>query len=448
MDMAQSDLVEWYKLETEFFQDHFRHTRYVKEKNTHKKVKEDWSNCGELGTGGFSVVYKQVLGTTGRYRAVKTIDKKRLPPKLDYYRELLIMAILAKHPLLFVEFLGWYENPETLYIAMEYLPEGDLTKHIGSPLPQATVQTISKQILEGLKVMHQKGIAHRDLKPANIFVVLTSPFRVKLGDFGISKRIRPQDTTTFHTQVSTQIYGAPEVLGLDSNSKISAYTNAVDIWSLGCVIYESLVGTHLFTSWGQVSRYYHGKSPFPEDKLKGLPTPLDDVGISLLKSMLAIQPGDRPTAAGALGNAWLTGLESDDEDSGNDQDETAQSEDESNWSKGSEGKLTTHHRRKKRRGQRSPITQEDTTHAPGGSALGANPRSQWGSDPTAPESEIDTAMVISPDVAPLKSFIIQRQSINPRLRVDTSQFPGRPSHGPQGAEEKPGSQYPPSMPPK
>ena len=51
-----------------------------------------------------------------------------------------------------------------------------------------------------------------------------------------------------------------------------------------------LVGTHLFTSWGQVSCYYHGKWPFLEDKLKGLPTPTDDVGISLLKSMLAIKP--------------------------------------------------------------------------------------------------------------------------------------------------------------
>ena len=44
--------------------------------------------------------------------------------------------------------------------------EGDLTKHIGSPLRQETVQTISREALEGLKVMHQKGIAHRDLKPA------------------------------------------------------------------------------------------------------------------------------------------------------------------------------------------------------------------------------------------------------------------------------------------
>jgi len=65
-----------------------------------------------------------------------------------------------------VEFLGWFEKPEALYIAMEYLEGGDLTKHTGAPLPQETVRNVSKQILEGLKVMHQQGIAHRDLKPA------------------------------------------------------------------------------------------------------------------------------------------------------------------------------------------------------------------------------------------------------------------------------------------
>ena len=96
MDKVQSDLAAWYKLETEFFQDYVRHTRYAERaKNRNEKIEENWSNCGELGRGGFGVVHKQIRKATGHYRAVKTIDK-RLPAKLDYSREPLVMAILAK----------------------------------------------------------------------------------------------------------------------------------------------------------------------------------------------------------------------------------------------------------------------------------------------------------------------------------------------------------------
>ena len=96
MDETQSDLVVSYKLETEFFKDRIRHTRYIaKAKSRNEKVKEDWSNCGELGRGGFGVVHKQTQEATGRCRAVKTIDK-RMHSKIHYSRELLVMAILAK----------------------------------------------------------------------------------------------------------------------------------------------------------------------------------------------------------------------------------------------------------------------------------------------------------------------------------------------------------------
>ena len=96
MDNLQSDMIVWYELETEFFQDHVRHTKYLgKAKNRNEKVKEDWSNCGELGRGGFGVVHKQIEKTTGHYRAVKMIEK-RPSIMLDYSRELLVMAILAK----------------------------------------------------------------------------------------------------------------------------------------------------------------------------------------------------------------------------------------------------------------------------------------------------------------------------------------------------------------
>jgi len=96
MGETQSDLIIWYKLQTEFFQDHVRHTRYIAEaKRRNEEAKDDWRNCGELGRGSFGIVNKQVQETTGRCRAVKTIDK-RLHSKIHYSRELLVMAILAK----------------------------------------------------------------------------------------------------------------------------------------------------------------------------------------------------------------------------------------------------------------------------------------------------------------------------------------------------------------
>ena len=191
----------------------------------------------------------------------------------------------------------------------------------------------------------------------------------------MSKRVLAEATTTFHTQVSTQGYSAPEVLGLDSNSETSDYTNSVDIWSLGCVIYELLVGTKLFASEGQVSRYFFGKWPFPGDKLKEISPPTDNLGISLLKSMLLIQPEDRPTAAGALSHRWLAGPKTGDEESGGGQDETAQSRGESTPRRKRKIELATHDKRKKRRSERDPILQDGTRCIPVDVALEANAKS-------------------------------------------------------------------------
>ena len=209
-----------------------------------------------------------------------------------------------------------------------------------------------------------------------------SPVWVKLGDFGVSKRILADGSTTLHTPVSTQAYSAPEVLGLDSNSETSDYTNSVDIWSLGCVIYELLTGTKLFALEGQVSRYYFGKWPCPEDKLNRLSPPTDDIGISLLKSMLLIQPEDRPTAAAALSHGWLAGIHSDNEDSGKDQDQVTQGGDESTRNSKRKNSLPTHDRPKKRRSRRNKTKPANSSCIPGGVALGAGAGSQSGGNPT------------------------------------------------------------------
>ena len=236
-----------------------------------------------------------------------------------------------------------------------------------------------------------------------------SPVWVKLGDFGVSKRILAQATTTLHTQVSTQVYSAPEVLGLDSNSETSNYTNAVDIWSLGCVIFELLVGTKLFLLEGQVSRYFFGKWPFPEGQLIGLSPPMNNAGISLLKSMLVIQPEGRPTAAGALRNTWLTGFKSDSEDSGDDQDVRIQNRDGSTMNRKRKNRLATFNEPKKRRGERNPVTQEGTRCIPGDVTLEANVGSQIGGDPTNAESTLGTSMVTLSDTASTESLEVEME---------------------------------------
>ena len=66
---------------------------------------------------------------------------------------------------LFVRFLGWFENSEKLYIAMEYFEKGDLRQHLGERMSVPMAKLLLSQLLEGLNVMLRNGIAHRDIKP-------------------------------------------------------------------------------------------------------------------------------------------------------------------------------------------------------------------------------------------------------------------------------------------
>ena len=66
-----------------------------------------------------------------------------------------------------MKLLGWYDSADSLFIAMEYFPLGDLQKYMSEnePIPERDVQEVTYQVLEGLQYMHQEGFAHRDIKP-------------------------------------------------------------------------------------------------------------------------------------------------------------------------------------------------------------------------------------------------------------------------------------------
>lgn len=124
---------------------------------------------------------------------------------------------------------------------MEYLQLGDLEKYVTPYLTEKDAKRIGRQLLEGLQVLQKYKLAHRDLKPENIFVARHAPdWWVKIGDFGISRRVCTEQNSAL-SRNGTADYMAPEIfLGNGDEKQDGTHTLAVDIWSLGCVLFRLL----------------------------------------------------------------------------------------------------------------------------------------------------------------------------------------------------------------
>ncbi|ROJ66336.1 Serine/threonine-protein kinase NLK [Anabarilius grahami] len=136
----------------------------------------------------------------------------------------------------------------TRYVVTE-LMQSDLHKIIVSPQPLSSdhVKVFLYQILRGLKYLHSAGILHRDIKPGNLLV--NSNCVLKICDFGLA-RVEELDESRHMTQeVVTQYYRAPEIL-MGSRH----YSNAIDIWSVGCIFAELLGRRILFQAQSPIQQ--------------------------------------------------------------------------------------------------------------------------------------------------------------------------------------------------
>ncbi|XP_015682776.1 serine/threonine-protein kinase NLK [Protobothrops mucrosquamatus] len=137
---------------------------------------------------------------------------------------------------------------EEIYVVTE-LMQSDLHKIIVSPQPLSSdhVKVFLYQILRGLKYLHSAGILHRDIKPGNLLV--NSNCVLKICDFGLA-RVEELDESRHMTQeVVTQYYRAPEIL-MGSRH----YSNAIDIWSIGCIFAELLGRRILFQAQSPIQQ--------------------------------------------------------------------------------------------------------------------------------------------------------------------------------------------------
>lgn len=134
----------------------------------------------------------------------------------------------------------------------------------------------------------------------NILVVSLSPIVVKISDFGVSKQAYG---TVLRTAVGTPSYTAPEIMGY-LTSETSDYTNAVDIWSLGCLIHAILTMKTPFESIRKLVNYIDGQAPFPDTKLNEKHA--SSAVIRLITRLMSAQPQDRLTTEQALKDPWFT----------------------------------------------------------------------------------------------------------------------------------------------
>ena len=108
---------------------------------------------------------------------------------VDYKREVSALAAFSgsKYAGFFVSFDGWWMDSKNVFVAMEYMGNGDLSTYVEAGLEESEAKEVADNLLKGLSAMHQEGFTHRDIKPQNILVVQKRPdyprWWVKIADF-------------------------------------------------------------------------------------------------------------------------------------------------------------------------------------------------------------------------------------------------------------------------
>jgi serine/threonine protein kinase len=247
-----------------------------------------------IGRGGMSSVYRATDENLGRDVALK-LFAPQAPDADELKRQEAEITLLAtlNHPSLVTLFDVGVDaripDEPRPFLTMELVEGQDLRSRIRhGEVPLDELAVVGAGIADALAYVHGLGILHRDIKPGNILLVQSrpgEPLRAKVADFGIARIADATRLTATGAMVGTAAYLSPE------QAMGSPLTPATDIYSLGLVLLECIKQTMEYPGSAVESAVarLHRVPKIPAD----LPAEWAD----LIRSMTAVEPLDRPTAA-------------------------------------------------------------------------------------------------------------------------------------------------------
>mgnify|MGYP003389021956 CR=1 FL=1 len=193
-----------------------------------------------IGKGAFSTVYKGYNKITKLPVAIKEITLDTLNKHKKMFKRETDIMMKLKHPNIITLYDTLIdENTENVYLIMDYYSRGDFSNFLRKrPLKEKYAVKYLKQLSEGLKYLLSNNIIHRDLKPQNILI--TDIGDIKITDFGFARYF--DNDLLIQTICGSPLYMAPEIM------KSQKYDYKSDLWSVGIIFYEMLVGNTPFKS--------------------------------------------------------------------------------------------------------------------------------------------------------------------------------------------------------
>mmetsp|Transcript_24193 Transcript_24193/g.82595 ORF Transcript_24193/g.82595 Transcript_24193/m.82595 type:complete len:371 (+) Transcript_24193:173-1285(+) len=272
-----------------------------------KPIRDTYKFGKKLGTGGFAIVKLGTHIKEGTEWAIKimsvptgdTQDDK--DAREDIFNEISLLTDVKHDSVLYMKEYA-YESGK-VYLVTELLPGGELLDAViaKGTYNEADARRIFKQLISGLKYLHNNGVVHRDLKLENLLLKKQNDIsQVKIADFGLAKKAAESAMATI---CGTPQYVAPEMI---SGEPQLTYSSKVDMWSCGVILYILLGGYPPFYDENENEAALY-------DQIRNARFDFDDEvweqvskdAKSLIRSLLCLDTKKRYTCEQVLADPWM-----------------------------------------------------------------------------------------------------------------------------------------------